>query len=205
MKKMIKYFLGAIVVIFVGYNSVYFKRLSEIKKENAGFNASAYADKLVKEVIADSSKLVTFDQLIAEINKNKQNAFAQYGHALAIGSTRYFMTKEEGNVLEVKDSEVLLETKEKKVLRIATEFVYGNAIRDASGKVRLTDFSNTNDLNNISSEINKLVRSSVLPNFKATVKKGDKVNFLGALELNEDHLDLTDIELIPLRLSVNRS
>ena len=66
--------------------------------------------------------------------------------------------------------------------KLATEFIYGNAIRDASGLVDVKDFPNTMDLNNISEELNKMVRKTVLPPFKTAVKKGDKIIVTGAMK-----------------------
>ena len=63
-------------------------------------------------------------------------------------------------VLQIAHADSLL------IARLATEFVYGNAIRDASGLVDIKDFTNTMDLNSISEELNKTVRATVLPSFK---------------------------------------
>ncbi len=71
------------------------------------------------------------------------------------------------------------------MIKLATEFIYGNAIRDASGLVDVKDFPNTMDLNNISEELNKMVRKTVLPPFKTAVKKGDKIIVTGAIEIKK--------------------
>jgi predicted lipoprotein len=89
-------------------------------------------------------------------------------------------------------------------LQIATEYIFGNALRDAAGIIDINEFSNTLDINNVSSEINKIVRKEVLPGFKRVVKQGDTVLFAGAVELNKAHLDLLHIEVIPARLEIKK-
>ena len=73
---------------------------------------------------------------------------------------------------------------------LATEYIYGNAIRDASGLLDIKDFTNTTDLNSISEELNKTVRTRVLPAFKKQVKQGDKIEVTGAVEFNKEHISL---------------
>jgi predicted lipoprotein len=85
---------------------------------------------------------------------------------------------------------------------IATEFVYGNAIRDASGLVNLNEFANTTEFNDVSECINKIIRNEVLPPFARNAKQGDRIKFTGAIELNQIHLDLKTIEVVPIQLSI---
>ena len=85
---------------------------------------------------------------------------------------------------------------------LATEFVYGNAIRDASRLVDIKDFPVTSDLNSISEELDRIVRTTVLPSFKKTVKKGDKVNIVAAIQLNKEHIKWNGLELLPVRLQI---
>lgn len=204
MKKGIKYTVWAVVVLFPAYNSVYFKKLSEVKASDKKFDAVAYAKGLYAKLPGITEKAITLDQLVNEVNADKTKAFADYGHALAIGSTRFFMVRGSGVVKEINESDVLLTTASGNNLHIATEFVFGNAVRDASGEVNLNDFTNTVDLSNISSEVDKLIRAEVLPPFKSIVKKGDKVDFTGAVELNQEHLNLGEVELMPIELKITK-
>jgi len=204
MKKEIKYTIWVIVVLFLAYNSIYFKKLSEVKASDKKFDAAAYAKGLYAKLPGITEKAIAFDQLVNEVNADKAKAFADYGHALAIGSTRFFMVKGSGVVKQLNESDVMLATTANNNLRIATEFVFGNAVRHASGQVNLNDFTNTVDLSNISSEVDKIIRADVLPPFKSAVKKGDKVDFAGAVELNQEHLNLDDVELIPVSLNVGK-
>lgn len=109
---------------------------------------------------------VQFTALLDAIVKDGEAAINKYTNALAIGNYRYALVKLEGTVTEVKEDEVLLSVKHNDSLltvNLATEFVYGNAVRDALALVQVKDFPNTNNLSSISDELNKIIRSSVLP------------------------------------------
>ena len=113
--------------------------------------------------------------------------------------------KGEGQIESINenDASVIIKSDSTSIgARIATEFVFGNAIRDASGLIDINEFNNTMDFNNVSAEINKIIRTEVLPPFKSTAKKGDMVQFVGAIELNQEHPDLENIEIIPVTLKI---
>ncbi|MBD0367146.1 MAG: DUF2291 domain-containing protein [Flavisolibacter sp.] len=205
-RNVFKYTIVIIVLIVVAYNSVYFKKLDEVKASSASFDAKAYAKKYFHEKLPPAlNEAVEINQLIELLQTNKENTFNRYSHALGIGNIRYFLVKGEGEVASINENDVSLLMKTdttQKVIKIATEFVFGNAIRDASGLIDINEFTNTMDFNNVSAEVNNIVRNEVLPPFKAAVKKGDRIQFIGAIELNREHLNLEQIEVIPVSLKI---
>lgn len=206
MKKALKYLSAIIVLVVLALNSVYFRKLDQVKASSTTFDEKTYARKYFDEKLLPSlNNAVEINQLISLLDSNKQQTFEKYGHALGIGNIRYFLVKGEGQVLSINENDVtILATADtnKKAIRIATEFVFGNAIRDASGKIDINEFSNTMDFNSVSAEINKIVRAQVLPKFKANAKKGDTIQFAGAVELNKEHLNVEDVELMPVQLEI---
>jgi len=206
MKKLIKYVAVVVVLFIVAYNMVYFKKLDEVKASaTKAFDAEGYAKTFMdKKLPVAESKAVEINGLLAKLKSDPHDTFDAYGHALAIGSTRFFMVKGKGIIDSVTYDVIKLKTgADSSSISIATEFVFGNAIRDASNQVNINDFTNTIDLSNVSAEINKIIRTRVLPPFKAKAKKGDKVEFTGAIELNSAHLIIDDVEVIPATLKLN--
>jgi predicted lipoprotein len=205
--KYIKCLLLLIVIAFLAYKSVYFKKLSEVKKiATEKFDAVAYTKKLWDEKLpAQLDSAVELAALIKAITADPNAAFETYTNAMAVGNYRYAMVKTDAEVLQVNDDDVLIQLPFADSLlkiKVATEFVYGNAIRDASRLLQVKDFPNTTDLSNISEELNKTVRTVVLIPFKKAVKKGDKVTVIGAIEINKAHINWTEPEIIPVRLQI---
>lgn len=209
MNKIIKYILLLVVIALVGYKSVYFKKLSTMGVSGtARFEVVPFTNKLWNEQLPSKlDSAVELDTLTAAIERNSEKAFQQYSHAIAIGNYRYCLVKFSGMVDSVLEDEVIvhlpLNGTFARSVHLATEFIYGNAIRDASNLVDIRDFSNTVDLNNISEEFNKKVRKEVLPSFKKAVKVGDNVEVTGAIKFNKAHVDLRAMEILPLRLKIN--
>lgn len=206
MKKMVRYGVFLLIVAFLAYHSVYFKKLDEVKAGTASFNAAKYAEEFwIKKLTPSLSKSAEAGQLLMLLRSDKDKAFKDHAHALGIGNIKYFLIKGTGKVTDVEENQVLIKLEsdgEKPEMRIATEYVFGNAVRDASGTIDINAFSNSMDFNNVSAEINKMIREKVIPPFKSKVKKGDVVEFAGAIELNQEHLKLDNIEIIPISLKI---
>lgn len=208
-RKIIKYAIGLAVIGLVAYNSVYFKRLDEVKAARAGktFNAAAYAETFWdKKLMPRLDSAVPLQRLLPAFLEHPDWAFNAWSHALGIGNLRYFLVQGEGKVTAVDADDITVTLTDLTGptvphIRIATEYIFGNAARDATGGVNINDFTNTMDFNNVSAEINRLIRSRVLPVVR-TVKPGNLITFTGAIELNKEHLNLSAIEAIPIAIKI---
>ena len=207
MNKYIKYLLLIVVIGLVAYKSVYIKKLSTMVKATGDkFDAVGLSKKLWEEKLpAKLDSAMELTEFIKSVQLNPSDAFSKHSNALGIGNYRYALVKTGAVVTELGDDDNTLQINSGDsvmIVKLATEFIYGNAIRDASGLVDVKDFPNTMDLNNISEELNRTVRKTVLPSFKEKVKKGDKINVTGAIEINKAHLRWTGLEIIPIRLQI---
>ena len=202
--KTIKYIISLIVIVVVAYNSVYFKKLDEVKAARSAkdFNADAYAQTFwSNKLIPNLNKAIDLNQLTALLSNDAEKTFNTYSHALGIGNLRYFLVKGKGTITSINQDDIAVSLdSSKQSITVATEYIFGNAVRDATGLININEFNNTMDFNNISAELNKIIREKVLPPFKQQAKKGDRIAFTGAIELNKEHLDLSNIEVMPVRV-----
>lgn len=202
-----KKILPLLLLLFVGYHSVYFRNLDEVKAEKIeqAFDPAAYAMAFwEKKLIPNLDQGVDLNELISQLQTEPEKAFESYSHALGIGNIRFFLVKGSAQVTEVREDEIevsLISTQATSI-RIATEFIFGNAVRDASGLININEFNNTMDFNNVSAEINKIIREEVIPTIKDKLKAGDVVVFHGAIEMNKQHLEWSDFELIPIQVEI---
>lgn len=206
-RKIVKYLLLTIVIGLLAYKSVFIIKLSELQTiEPKAFDAPAFVQQLWDNKLPTRiDSALTLDTLHAALKANAAQAFDHYFNSMSIGNVRYGLLKVTGKVLSVNEDDVVVLTGSRDnqhTVKIATEYVYGNALRDASRLVDIKDFVNTTDLNKISEELNKKVRTKVLPAFKGTVQKGDSVICTGAIELNQAHYSLDDLEIIPVQCKI---
>jgi len=205
--KAVKYIVAVVIIAVVAYNSVYFKKLDEVKAARSAkdFNADAYAQTFwSNKLIPNLNKAIDLNQLTALLSNDAEKTFNTYSHALGIGNLRYFLVKGKGTITSINEDDIAVSLdSSKQSITVATEYIFGNAVRDATGLININEFNNTMDFNNVSAELNKIIRQKVLPPFKQKVKKGNIIEFTGAVELNKEHLDLSNIEVIPVRIIGN--
>lgn len=205
MKKGIKYTIGVIIAGLVIYGSLYFRPLDEkLAEENKiSFDAKTYVEGIwEKDLFAAYDSAMDLTSLLNQLKEDPELTFQREANALGVGNIAYFKVKGEGLVLSVNENNVMVLVGDHKV-EIETEFIFGNAVRDASGLVLINDYDLTSDFNLISETINDKIRNEVIPSFRTKVEKGDKVIFKGAIELNRAHLDLSQPEVIPVSIQIN--
>ena len=202
MHKGIKYALIITSNGLVGYNSVYVRKLSDMKaSEEKTFDAKAYAkDFLFKKLPSQKDKAVDISKLVADLKNNPRQAFA-YSHAQNNGDIRFFMVQGQGEILKMDETNAYLKVPGvSSEVVLATEYIIGNAARDGSGIISVDEFNTTMDMNTVSEEINKLIRAEVLPPFESKAKTGNTVDFTGCIELNQTKPLPETLEVIPLIL-----
>ncbi len=204
MKKWIFKILFVIVIGFLLYNSVYFETLSEKKATvtEEVFDAASFAKDIMDNKI-DEPQAITIVDFLNAAEGNFDILMESEGKRLGVSNERYFMLEGEGAILEIEEDDIILQIEDKATtkIKIATGFIYGNTLRDASGLVSISDYANTMDFNNISIEMNKQVRDKILPPFIEKMKVGSHVKFKGALKIHITNFD-GNLRIIPVRLTL---
>ena len=189
-----------IIISLLGYNSVYFKKLSELNNyATKKFDFTKYTDSLYHQGILKNDTIVNLDALLSELITNKEAAFNKYGNKMSIGNSAYFMVKISGEIAAKTNEGFTLKTDNGQKYSIDTKFIFGNAIRDASKLVKLTDFKTNTEFNQISESLNKLVREDVLPKKLKDINVGDKIIGKGVISQSKKEnlpikITLVDIE-----------
>lgn len=202
MKKRYAYILGLLIVLTLGYNSVYFKKLSVVKaatKEN--FDFKAYADSIYYKGILKSKK-ITLGDLTSLMQSNPETTFEKYGNRLGIGNSAYFMIQSTGKIIAIKDGLYTIADEKNGIVYIDTKYIFGNAIRDASGLVKLTDFKTNAQFNKVSESLNDIIRNDVIPKEISKVKLGDSISFSGAIKLSKKQNLREKITVIPSQIKL---
>lgn len=206
MKKPIKYSLGILAALLVLFLSLDIQKLDDHKAADTSvhFSAKEYAGEFWEnELPAVIEQAPAVLPLIELLQNDPVRAFQDFGRKLGISKTWYFMTKGEGVIEAVEEENLLVTVNGGFQARIATSFIFGNAIRDGSGAVDIDNFLNMTDFNNVSIEINNLVKDNVVPVLKKNVTPGMKLQFAGAFEIKEDDIDVQSIRIIPVSVKLS--
>lgn len=201
MNKIVKYSIGVLAIVAVVYFSLDIQKLDKYKAAytDVKFNAMEFAQQFWDNELKDCINNATdVNAAILQLEVNPEVAFEKYGHKLGISKTYYLILKGTGIIESVEEEYLLVRIDEKMQVEVATDFIFGNAIRDGSGKVDINQFVNMTDFNNVSVALNKLAKEKVVARLKKSAKAGMQIEFTGATEMNEDNIDVTKIRVIPI-------
>lgn len=206
MSKIFNYSIGILAVILVIYLSLDIQNLEKHRAANqpAVFNAADYAAKFWNDSLPVSIANATqIGDILKSINQNPEDAFNKFGHKLGISKTWYFMLKGKGRIEQVDPEFLVLALDDNTKIKIATDFIYGNAVRDGSGKVNINYFLNMTDFNAVSVAINKLVKEKVVSRLRNSAEVGKELEFAGAIEISEENIDLSDLRVLPVSVKIS--
>lgn len=205
-KKWLKYIVLIAVAGLLAYNSVYFKKL-DAKKEVAaiGLKPAEFAQKFwTNQFIPYCTNAVEINSFIKMLKENPEKTFKEYAYTTRIGSSSCFLIKGEGKIVSIKEDDVIVAAKfgtDISEVQLTTGMYFGNAVRDVTGKINMGDFSNTSDYNAVSSELNKIVSTQVVMPFKTKAVKGETVQFVGCIEINKEHINTDNIQILPVQIN----
>ncbi|MCF8224257.1 MAG: DUF2291 domain-containing protein [Bacteroidales bacterium] len=205
MNKILKYILIAVAVLLLIYLSLDIENLQEYnsRASSVAFNASDFASDFWENSLPQAiNEAPDITELYRILEDNPEEVFTRFGHKLGISSTGYFFMKGVGRVESIEEEFIVVTVDENITLQLATEYIFGNAVRDGSGKVNINDFVNMTDFNNTSVEINKLIKEKVIPRLLNIAEPGKTIEFAGAAEIKENQINMGSLRIIPVKVNL---
>lgn len=201
MFNIVKYSTGIFAAILILYASLDIQSLEKHRNSahKVQFKAVDYALKFWNESLPGSISLAqdVVDLQLA-LKENPGKACEKYGHKLGITKTSFLMVKGKGIIERIEDEYLTVILGNKTEVNIATAFIFGNEVRDGSGKVNIDDFMNMTDFNYVTLAINQLVKEKVVAPLKKNAGVGKMIEFAGAMEISEENYDSALIRIIPV-------
>jgi predicted lipoprotein len=168
----------------------------------AGLEAEAFVEQFWNDRLLPAGRqAVDAVDLLSALRLDAAAAAKQYGHRLGLSSTSSFLLSGTGRISGVTPTAVSIALgDDPTAVDLLIEFgpVFGNAIRDSSGLLNVSDFPNSRDFNALSDEFNRRVEERVLPALQAGAVTGAIVRFIGAAEITHPAPELNPLRIIPV-------
>ncbi len=159
-----------------------------------------------------SERLVpAFDQaadaaaVLAAIREAPDEARRRFGRSAGLGRATLYFVRGSGIVVAIDDQGVgvtLSKEAETPQIVLQTGLVSGNSVRDASGLLAASDYPNSQQFNDISTQLNRTVETSVIPNLKQAAQVGRRVEFVGCARVLNLPSDAAPLRVIPLKVQI---
>lgn len=167
----------------------------------ANFEPVAFVESFwTEQLIPSSSKTVDASELIVEIKQDRKAARERYGRSLGLSDTYFYCLSGTGRVVSVDKNSIGLSlgnSDSQTDVLLETGILFGNAVRDGSGLLDVNDFTNSQDFNAISTEINRRIEADVLPKLRETATVGKTVRFVGCAQITDEGTDVSPLRVVP--------
>jgi predicted lipoprotein len=199
--------LGVVAALLWRYPPVRIVNLAEVEasKREQAFDAADYArrvwDEQLKPILGTAHDAA---EVAAAIRQDPREARTQFGRTMGVGRGYFLFLRGEGVVVSADSRQIGLSLgggeEVDVVLRVGP--LFGNAVRDATGLVDASDFSNSQHFNAVSQELNRIVEAEVLPAVVKIAKAGRRIAFVGCAEVRNEPGDLRPLKVVPLSATV---
>jgi predicted lipoprotein len=199
----LKYILLFCMAGLLAYKAVYFRKLDDVKKEiinsDDKFDARKFWDNTFKKAIDSAISLEIFEETF--IKKGGQVTIDKYAHKQGVSDVAYMLMRFSGTIKEVTESKIVLEILNSRTNSFSfnTGNYFGNAVRDATGLIKMDDFANTIEYNDVSSQLNQIVKNEVILPFKNKLKIKDALTIVGSVEIRDGRLQ---DEILPVKIII---
>jgi len=179
--------------------------LQTVKAEIAAgqFDATQFAQTFWdKQLLPALGKSVKADVLLAAIQGDPAAAKKKFGRSVGFTDTYFYFVSGTGRVVSISDDEVSLAITPGSTnaeVTLLTGLIFGDAIRDGTGLLNASDYSNSQDFNDISAALDHLVETRVLPGLHEQAKIGARISFAGCAEVDDEANDLKPLKVIPIQ------
>lgn len=192
---------GAFLFISPPFHIVPLQAAQE-KTAAALFDAVAYTDTFWNGPLKKAGEQATdAAELLAALKQDPAAAAKRFGHRLGLGSdAAFYFISGQGRIVSVEKSAIGIALGDGTEAQVVIELgpVFGNAIRDGSGLLNVSDFANGQDFNAISAELNRRVEEQVLPLLKTKATPEKRVRFVGAVALTDSAEAPASLTVVPI-------
>lgn len=173
-----------------------------VAAKTANFDAATFAPEFWEKLLVPSFEQAhDAAEVIAAIKDDPEEARKSFGKAVGIGRVYFYFLRGEGTVVAVEKNGVAVNVvapDEEADVVLKTGLLFGNAIRDATGQLRPSDYANSQDYNAISKELNRIVQEKVQPTLKNDSHVGRKIRFVACAEVRASSRQLLPLAMVPL-------
>ena len=176
------------------------------EKAAATFNPAEFAEKFWGERLMPSlDRAVKAEVLLSAIQADAAGAKKKFSRSFGVSESYTYFVSGEGRVLAVSDDEILLAVTTGATnaeISLQTGLLFGNAVRDGTGLLSVSDYPVSKDFNGVSEALNHIIETRVQPKLRETAKAGATVKFVGCVEVNDESTDLKPLKVVPIRAEI---
>lgn len=188
---------GVLVWLFPLFHVVPLKGIQE-QQRAAEFDAAAAAAQFWEaKLLPATARAVEVKDLLSALAADANVAPLSQDGAVGSGT---FLVKGKGRVTSVEEEAVVVAVDGTTAkVKLFTGLLFGNTVRDATGLLDVSAYANSQDFNDLSTQLNKLVETRISPELRRQATVGRTIRFVGCAEL-EAGTNADGLSIVPVRV-----
>ena len=178
-------------------------KAANAEKAAAEFNPAQFAEKFwTNQLLRSLNQTVKADVLLAAIQSDPAAAKKKFSRTIGFSGNYFYFPSGTGQVVSVSDDEISLAITPGSTnaeISLQCGLIFGDAVRDGTGLLNESAFPNSQDFNDISTALDHIVETRVLPELRQQAKVGAKISFAGCAEVDDETMDLHPLKVIPIQ------
>lgn len=145
-------------------------------------------------------------EVLTALQADFTQASKKYGRTVGMDRVFFLLLRGSGKITAVDKDGVILTldaAKDQPQIVIPTGPLFGNAVRNATGLFDVNDFSNSEQFNAISTELNRRVETQIFPELKAQAAVGKHIQFIGCAEVRDRPDEHHPLNIVPVEVNVD--
>jgi predicted lipoprotein len=175
-------------------------------REQADFDAAQFSKRFWDERLMPAlPSAADARAVLPAVEGDFEAAREKYGRTVGISHSYYVFIQGTGRVVNVDSRGVGLAIRDGSAapdVVFPLGMVFGNTVRDATGLLELDSFPNSQHFNDLSTALNRIVETRVLPGLRDQAKLGQAIRFVGCAEVVRDVQRRKPLKVLPLRVEV---
>jgi predicted lipoprotein len=198
--------LAGVGILWVAFPPFHVRSLKTVRQAQeskrldvAGFVARLWTEALLPATRTAADAAIVTERLVADPKSVRE----EYGRTVGLGSSYYLFLRGTGRVVSADEDSIGLSLKgdgDEVQILIERGFVFGNAVRDATGLIEASSYPNAQEFNDVSAALNSIVETHVLPRLQHVAKVGNRIRFAGCAEVGDEEQDQLPLRLVPIEV-----
>jgi predicted lipoprotein len=200
----------ASAILMIAFPPFRIVSLDEARKQA---EAEAFNPKLFAADFWDNKLTKAFDQattasvVLNTLRRDRKEAKEKYARVVGLGGPHHFFLSGSGKVVAIEERHIDIDlgkgaAGEAEVI-LATSHIFGNEVLNATGLISRSQFPRTNDYNEVSAEVNRIVVEQVVPAAIEQVRVGATVRFVGcSVQIADDDPLPIPMRLVPVSIEL---
>jgi predicted lipoprotein len=175
----------------------------EAARQQAAFDAAKFARSFWAERLKPWLDRPPDDTtlLVDDYRKDPKKARDKFGRKVGVSRAHLLVLRGKGTITTVDGNGVSVTSENEgggTDVVLHTGLLFGNTVRDASGLLDAGDFPNSQQFNDVSTELNAIVEAQVISQLKKQAAPGRTIQFIGCTEISDASAEVPRLKIIPL-------